>query len=202
MSGPPRVLVVGAGFSGAVLAVRLLRLGRVRVTLIERTGAFGRGVAYGTTSDVHRLNVRSCHMSAFPEDPGHFVRWLAEHAPSEADPEGFARRSLFGAYLGDVLRETAARAPGRLARRFGEVATLEPDADSLNRVIMGRTLVGRAVLSMAERAMETAGGSGFYRAAGLERLFRDIQGARYHRPQERMQLRHSGELALGREPVG
>jgi alkylation response protein AidB-like acyl-CoA dehydrogenase len=50
--------------------------------------------------------------------------------------------------------------------------------------------------------MEAAGGSGFYRAAGLERLFRDIQGVRYHRPQERMQLRYSGELALGREPGG
>ena len=27
-----------------------------------------------------------------------------------------------------------------------------------------------------------------YRAGGLERLFRDIQGVRYHRPQERMQF--------------
>jgi alkylation response protein AidB-like acyl-CoA dehydrogenase len=105
------------------------------------------------------------------------------------------------AVVGEMDTELAC---ARIAHRdMVEVAsTLEPDADSLNRVIMGRTLVGRAVLSMAERAMETAGGSGFYRAAGLERLFRDIQGARYHRPQERMQLRHSGELALGREPGG
>jgi hypothetical protein len=28
--------------------------------------------------------------------------------------------------------------------------------------------------------MELAGGAGFYRAAGLERRFRDMQGARYH----------------------
>jgi len=28
-------------------------------------------------------------------------------------------------------------------------------------------------------------------------LFRDIQGARYHRPQQREQLRFSGRLALG-----
>jgi alkylation response protein AidB-like acyl-CoA dehydrogenase len=80
--------------------------------------------------------------------------------------------------------------------------TLEPGADTLNRVFLDRTLVGRAVLSVAEHAMEAAGGSGFYRAAGLERLFRDIQGARYHRPQERMQLRYSGELALARGPGG
>jgi alkylation response protein AidB-like acyl-CoA dehydrogenase len=28
--------------------------------------------------------------------------------------------------------------------------------------------------------MEVAGGAGFFREAGLERLFRDVQGARYH----------------------
>jgi uncharacterized NAD(P)/FAD-binding protein YdhS len=135
------VLVVGAGFSGAVLAVRLLRLSHARVTLIERTGAFGRGVAYSTTSEVHRLNVRSCRMSAFPEDPGHFVRWLEEHAPSEAEADGFARRSLYGAYLGDVLRETAARAPGRLVRRFGEVANLEPAPDGVSAFLSDGTIV-------------------------------------------------------------
>jgi indole-3-acetate monooxygenase len=50
--------------------------------------------------------------------------------------------------------------------------------------------------------MEATGGSGFYRGAGLERLFRDVQGVRYHRPQERMQFRYSGELALSPEPGG
>jgi len=75
--------------------------------------------------------------------------------------------------------------------------TLEPSAEALNRIFLGRTIVGKAVLRVADRAMEAGGGSAFYRAAGLERLFRDIQGVRYHRPQERMQLRYSGELALG-----
>ncbi len=78
--------------------------------------------------------------------------------------------------------------------------TLEPSSDALNRIFTDRTLVGRAVLRVAERAMEAAGGAAFYRVAGLERLFRDIQGVRYHRPQERMQVRYSGELALGWEP--
>jgi len=81
-------------------------------------------------------------------------------------------------------------------------STLEPGTDALNRVFMDRTLVGRAVLSVGERAMEAVGGAGFYRAAGLERLYRDIQGVRYHRPRERMQLRYSGEMALGCEPAG
>lgn len=103
------------------------------------------------------------------------------------------------AVVGEMDTELAG---ARIAHRdmIEAASTLEPGAESLNRVVMGRTLVGRAVLRVAERAMEAAGGGGFYRAAGLERLFRDIQGAHYHRPQERMQLRYSGELALGREP--
>jgi Acyl-CoA dehydrogenase, C-terminal domain len=39
---------------------------------------------------------------------------------------------------------------------------------------------GRAAIRAVEVAMEVAGGAGFFREAGLERLFRDVQGARYH----------------------
>ena len=45
--------------------------------------------------------------------------------------------------------------------------------------------------------METAGGAGFYRAAGLERRFRDIQGARYHPLQAGPQAEYAGAMALG-----
>jgi uncharacterized NAD(P)/FAD-binding protein YdhS len=151
------VLVIGAGFSGTALAVRLLALGGVRVVLIERSGAFGRGPAYSTPRDVHRLNVRSNRMSAFAEDPDHFVRWLVEHARSEADPNGFARRSLYGAYLGDLLRQTAARAPGRLVRRFGEVTALEPSGDGVTAFLSDGSVIDgeAAVLAVGPAAPET-----------------------------------------------
>jgi alkylation response protein AidB-like acyl-CoA dehydrogenase len=48
-----------------------------------------------------------------------------------------------------------------------------------------------------EKALEVAGGASFYRGLGLERLFRDVQGARFHPLQEKRQLRHSGRFALG-----
>ena len=73
----------------------------------------------------------------------------------------------------------------------------EPGPETTNRIWIGRTLVGRAVTRVAEKAMEAAGGISFFRTSGLERLFRDLQGARFHRPQERTQLRFSGRLALG-----
>ena len=45
--------------------------------------------------------------------------------------------------------------------------------------------------------MEAAGGAGFYRAAGLERRFRDVQGARYHPLQTGPQALYAGSMALG-----
>jgi alkylation response protein AidB-like acyl-CoA dehydrogenase len=77
------------------------------------------------------------------------------------------------------------------------VETGTPGAESTNRIWIGRTLLGRAAIRVVERAMEVAGGSSIYRVSGIERLFRDVQAARFHRPQEHAQLRLSGRLALG-----
>jgi len=69
--------------------------------------------------------------------------------------------------------------------------------DVTNEVMVGRTLVGQAALRTAELAMEAAGGAAFFRSAGLERLFRDAQGARYHALRGAAQRRFAGRLALG-----
>ena len=69
--------------------------------------------------------------------------------------------------------------------------------DITNEVMIGRTLVGHSVLRTVETAMEAAGGAAFFRSAGLERLFRDAQGARYHALRSAAQRRYAGRLALG-----
>jgi acyl-CoA dehydrogenase len=69
--------------------------------------------------------------------------------------------------------------------------------DVTNEVMIGRTLAGQAVLRVVEAAMEVAGGAGFFRGAGLERLFRDAQGARYHALRGPAQQLYAGRLALG-----
>src|ERR1700733_11948385 len=74
------VVIVGAGFSGTMVAVHLARAAPgLRVLIAEREGAFGRGVAYGTDSLRHLLNVPAAKMSAFPDVPGHFAEWLERH---------------------------------------------------------------------------------------------------------------------------
>jgi alkylation response protein AidB-like acyl-CoA dehydrogenase len=73
----------------------------------------------------------------------------------------------------------------------------EPGAESVNEVMIGRSLVAEHAIQTVELAMELAGGVGFYRSAGLERRFRDIQGARYHPLQQGPQAQYAGAMALG-----
>lgn len=77
-SGPDgrRIVILGGGFCGAAVAVRLLesRDPRLRVTIVERHGEVGRGVAYGTPDQDHLLNVPAGHMSI---DPGHHDELVA-----------------------------------------------------------------------------------------------------------------------------
>lgn len=72
-----------------------------------------------------------------------------------------------------------------------------PSASTINEVMIGRTLMARHAMATVDHAMELAGGAGFYRAAGLERRFRDIQGARYHPLQLGAQAEFAGAMALG-----
>ena len=72
-----------------------------------------------------------------------------------------------------------------------------PSAETINEVMIGRTLVAENAIAAVELAMELAGGAGFYRSNGLERRFRDIQGARFHPLQPGPQAEYAGAMALG-----
>jgi indole-3-acetate monooxygenase len=72
-----------------------------------------------------------------------------------------------------------------------------PSAETVNQVMIGRHLVARHAIAAVDLALELAGGAGFYRSAGLERKFRDIQAARYHPLQPGPQAQFAGAMALG-----
>ncbi len=94
--------------------------------------------------------------------------------------------------------ETSLRA-ARLAHRW-MVEVVErnaPSAETVNDMMIGRSLVADSAIKTVELAMELAGGAGFYRRAGLERRFRDVQGARYHPLQAGPQAHYAGAMALG-----
>jgi acyl-CoA dehydrogenase len=73
----------------------------------------------------------------------------------------------------------------------------QPGIETTNRVLMVRGLAERSSVRTVDLAMQVMGGSSFYRSAGLERLFRDVQGARFHPMQQMPQRLFTGKLALG-----
>ncbi len=123
-----RVAIVGGGAAGAVAAAHLLReprrRGTLEIELIDRTGTFGAGVAYGTEDPLHLLNVPAVRMGAVHGRPEHFHEWLTERG-DDVPEEAFLPRGLYATYLRDLLARAEREATdARLRRRAGEVATI------------------------------------------------------------------------------
>jgi alkylation response protein AidB-like acyl-CoA dehydrogenase len=113
---------------------------------------------------------------------------------------GLAKRKMPGRHTVDLAGRMDTELTGaRLALEsmLAAVRLNAPSAASINQVMIGRQLVARHAIAAVEYAMEVAGGVGFYRSAGLERRFRDIQAARYHPLQSGPQAEYTGAMALG-----
>jgi uncharacterized NAD(P)/FAD-binding protein YdhS len=103
-------IIVGGGASGVLLAYQLLRhpASNFRVTLIEKRAEFGRGLAYHTGNPDHLLNVRAANMSALPDQPDHFWRWLSTHGADKRlcpDHYCFVPRRVYGDYIASLIQQ-------------------------------------------------------------------------------------------------
>jgi uncharacterized NAD(P)/FAD-binding protein YdhS len=148
-STPPILAVIGAGFSGVMTALHLLRQPwPVKVVLIERRSPIGLGAAYATDDPAHRLNVRAGNMSAWPDRPEDFVAWLKAR-DLDVGPGGFATRGDYGRYLQSLLASLAEgpEAAGRLLIAPDEITAIEPSGQGWTLTCgMGRTLAVDAVV--------------------------------------------------------
>ena len=95
------VTIIGGGFSGTILAAQLARRG-VSAWLVEGDDRLARGLAFATEEPAHVLNVPAHNMSAFADEPDHFLRRFEAIGGERG---GFAERRFYGAYLGGILRE-------------------------------------------------------------------------------------------------
>ena len=84
---------------------------------------------------------------------------------------------------------------------FANGLTYEPSLANADRVYRQKTIAAKAAVRTVNLAMELVGGASFFRAGGLERQFRDIQGIRFHPWHERRQYQFGGRIALGLDPV-
>jgi uncharacterized NAD(P)/FAD-binding protein YdhS len=119
-NSPPTIAILGAGFSGSLVAAHLLKTAHrpLTIKLVERRPQAGQGVAYSTTNPRHLLNVSAGKMSAFPDESGHLLRWLnynrtalAGFFPDGFDASSFIPRAVFGLYIQSILEEAEASAP-------------------------------------------------------------------------------------------
>jgi len=90
---------------------------------------------------------------------------------------------------------TAARIA--LQHMIATTISSQPGFDTTNQIMTGRALVAKSVLNVVDIAMEVVGGRSFHRPFGLEKLFRDAQGVRFHPLREEAQRKLSGQLAMG-----
>lgn len=154
------IAIVGGGLSGALVAVHLLRLAPpgTHIVIVERHPPIGRGVAYGTDRPEHLLNVPVNRLSAWPDDPDHFLRWVRERLgrlgyPDTAEGTDFLPRSIFGDYIAHVFttaRQEASR-DVRLESIAGEVIDIEERAGGKARIVLADTRtfeVDRVVLAL------------------------------------------------------
>ena len=103
------VAIIGGGFSGAILAAQLLRHSdpSLSIAVVEKASSVGRGLAYETECASLLLNVRARNMSAFPDDPHHFLRWAQSNYDPATGPGSFLPRAVYGHYVQAVLNEAA-----------------------------------------------------------------------------------------------
>ena len=110
----PRVVIIGGGFSGAVLAWHLHRTAPHRhdIIIAEPRDEVGRGLAYDSSDPAHRINVPAQKMNLDFDEEGHFEQWLIasgyparDPAAAIADVHLFPTRAAFGDYVNAHVRE-------------------------------------------------------------------------------------------------
>ena len=133
-----RLGIVGGGFCGTALAAALLRRDFPGPIVLIEAGRIGPGLAYGTKHRNHVLNSPPSAMSAFSDDPEHFVRWLGDRG--HTGPH--VSRSLFGQYLAEIADDVMVH-PNVEVVRGNAIAALRTETGFEVRVSGGTILETR-----------------------------------------------------------
>ena len=156
------VAIVGGGASSVLLATQIVRLSGLRIAVIERGTQPALGVAYSTQCRGHLLNVRASDMSALPDEPDHFVQWLARDG-SGLGRNDFVPRADYGRYLQDLLADSLRQSEGRLRIVTGDVTALREQAEGVEVQVDGSPVLPARAAVLATGHRPPSADSGAYR---------------------------------------
>lgn len=176
-SDRPLIAIIGGGASGTLLAWNLRRLHvQARIIVIDPAERPAVGLAYSTLSPCHFLNVPAGGMSADPDNPEHFLRWLRAHHDPDVTPGQFMPRAVFGQYLSSLWAEarpewrqisvlSCQRVAGRLELALGDGERLQAD-----QVVLATGNFGPAPVAKVDPDLAL---SGQYHPSGWDNRFYD-----------------------------
>jgi uncharacterized NAD(P)/FAD-binding protein YdhS len=128
------VVIVGGGYSGAMLALHIARRARspLSIVIVEPRAELGAGLAYSTGSDVHKINVGAAIMGVSQEPGDNFLSWIEERHPALLErPEEvpgsrtYVPRRWFADFVRDRLAESVGRSPVTLTHRRAAATEVE-----------------------------------------------------------------------------
>lgn len=107
-----KIGIIGGGFVGTMTAVQIIKQAvfPCEIIIICNHEDLNRGIAYSPYSHQHILNVTTGKMSAFPDQPDHFLEFVMKQEEfremdSTLISNAFLSRRLYGDYLWAVYQE-------------------------------------------------------------------------------------------------
>ncbi|WP_300304115.1 acyl-CoA dehydrogenase family protein [Ferrovibrio sp.] len=130
-------------------------------------------------------------------------RGVGERLRDEAVALASKRRLEGDAQLQVGAMEAALAAAMAAHEKMVDIADhATPGPETSARMMTLKRTMTDSLLALGNLALDAAGGSAFYRVNSAERLFRDLQAARYHPLTALSQQRLAGRLALGLDADG
>lgn len=149
-----QINIIGAGFAGSAVAMQLIQQANtaLHIRLFERTDQAQTGVAYADQGLDLLLNVPAGRMSLWPEQPNHFVHWLAQQSEfARLTPQQLANlflpRRCYGRYLQQQWQQSQQLATSkgiRLESMRAEICQLQ--------IQQGKPLIAGYRLDTAQQA--------------------------------------------------
>jgi uncharacterized NAD(P)/FAD-binding protein YdhS len=132
-----KIGIIGGGFCGIMSAIHLIQnsTSTFALFLINNNTEFGKGIAYNAYSNKLLLNVITSKMSAFPDEPDHFLKWVLEQGEysnleRELLANSFLPRSMYGEYLTSIWEKAKL-----LAKTKGiEIHTIVDTVNNFNTI--------------------------------------------------------------------